>query len=733
MGGVNDTPVARDDGFSLSEDGALTGESVLADNGNGADGDIDGDTLTVSLVTDVSNGTLTLNPDGTFDYTPDADFAGTDSFTYAVSDGNGGSDQATVTLAVGAVNDAPVAQDDSFSLSEDGALTGENVLADNGNGADSDIDGDTLTVSLVSDVSNGSLTLNPDGTFDYTPDADFTGSDSFTYAVDDGNGGTDQATVTLTVNDRPDLPGEIGLGETEAETLVLSGDYQVEAIPNPDTSGGAVIKATGTGFATGTFTGTAGDYWLDVAWYNENDGVSQFAVLVNGVQVAAWTGAGGTASGSREIEHIAISLEAGDEITLRGIRGGGEPARVDTLIVSERETEPEPTGASIGIGLTEAEALDLSGAYQVEPNASPDISCGAMIKAIGTDAGFATGTFTGATGAYWLDVAWLNENDGVSQFAVLVDGVEVATWTGAGGASSGALETRHIELTLETGDEIVLRGVKNGGEHARIDALTIGASDGNNAPQAVDDSFETEAGTPLTVAAPGILDNDSDLDGDPLTVALVTDVSNGSLTLNADGSFSYAPNAAFAGTDSFTYEVDDGNGGSDQATVIIEVGDLPDGALIGIGDTEAEALDLSGAYQVEAIPNPDASGSAVIKSTGTGFATGTFIGASGDYLLDVAWYNENDGASQFAVLVDGVQVAGWQGAGGTASAARQIEQIALSLDHGDEITFRGSKDGGEHARIDMFTLSEQIASVSSAGDSFVFNNPPDPDLNWREF
>ena len=297
VGAVNDAPVAQDDSFSLSEDGALTGENVLADNGSGADSDIDGDTLTVSLVSDVTNGSLTLNPEGTFDYTPDADFSGTDSFTYAVDDGNGGTDQATVTLNVGAVNDAPVAQDDSFSLDEDTSLTGENVLADNGSGAGSDIDGDTLTVSLVSDVSNGSLTLNPDGTFDYTPDADFTGSDSFTYEVDDGNGGSDQATVTLdvgAVNDAPvaqddsfslsedgALTGENVLADNSSGAdSDIDGDTLTVSLVSDVTHGTLTLNPDGSFDYTpdADFTGTDS---FTYAADDGNDGVDQATVTLN--------------------------------------------------------------------------------------------------------------------------------------------------------------------------------------------------------------------------------------------------------------------------------------------------------------------------------------------------------------------------------------------------------------------------------------------------------------------
>ena len=135
-----------------------------------------------------ANGTLVLNANGTFTYTPNANFNGTDSFVYQVTDGNGGSAQATVDITVNSVNDGPVAVNDSFSTDEDTAYTATlnvNDLLLN----DSDLDGDSLSVSPtpVSGPASGTLVLNADGTFTYTPDANFNGTDSFVYQVTDGN------------------------------------------------------------------------------------------------------------------------------------------------------------------------------------------------------------------------------------------------------------------------------------------------------------------------------------------------------------------------------------------------------------------------------------------------------------------------------------------------------------------------------------------------------------------
>ena len=134
-------------------------------------------------------------------FTPDAGFDGTASFDYTVSDGNGGFDTATVSVLVSA-NTPPVAGDDEAVTDEDTPVY--IPILDN----DSDADGDELTVAL-GDPSNGSVVFDGEG-YLYTPDADFNGDDSFTYTISDGNGGSDTATVSITVtavNDAPDADG----------------------------------------------------------------------------------------------------------------------------------------------------------------------------------------------------------------------------------------------------------------------------------------------------------------------------------------------------------------------------------------------------------------------------------------------------------------------------------------------------------------------------------------------
>src|SRR6185295_17066523 len=143
--------------------------------------DVDGQALTYAIVVGPAHGTLTTLTPGSgtaaVTYTPNADYSGSDSFTFKASDGTVDSNVATVTIAVAPQNDAPVAKDDAATTEEDTAAT--IVVLRN----DSDADGDTLTVSGVSLPAHGTASANADGTIVYTPAANYNGADGFSYTI----------------------------------------------------------------------------------------------------------------------------------------------------------------------------------------------------------------------------------------------------------------------------------------------------------------------------------------------------------------------------------------------------------------------------------------------------------------------------------------------------------------------------------------------------------------------
>lgn len=233
--GVNDAPIAADDTFHGEEDTPISG-NVLADNGAGADWDVDGDPLFVDPVplNAPRHGRLTLHGDGTFSFVPDENFFGTDEFTYRVADRavGGFGDSATVRLIIAPVNDAPRAFDDVAQTNEDSPIT-INMLAN-----DWDVDaGDILRPVAIAGVgvgigqtvrlpSGAAVTLNADGTIRYDPLEAFAAlrpgqqaTDTFTYTVGDGNGGTASARVTVTVDGRNDAP--VAVTDTFATTATL--------------------------------------------------------------------------------------------------------------------------------------------------------------------------------------------------------------------------------------------------------------------------------------------------------------------------------------------------------------------------------------------------------------------------------------------------------------------------------------------------------------------------------
>ena len=186
---TNNLPNAVNDNYSIDQDTSLSADVSSNDTG------LQDAPVTYSVATAATSGGLSLSSDGSFLYTPEPGFTGNVTFTYRVTDNNGDSDTATVTITVNEVivDNQPVANDDSFTTSQGQPVFG-NVSSN-----DSGLQDAPVTYQLADQPSSGTLSFNPDGRFTYTPQTDFVGTISFTYTVTDNDGDSDSATVRITV------------------------------------------------------------------------------------------------------------------------------------------------------------------------------------------------------------------------------------------------------------------------------------------------------------------------------------------------------------------------------------------------------------------------------------------------------------------------------------------------------------------------------------------------------
>ncbi|OED61137.1 hypothetical protein A165_16815 [Vibrio tasmaniensis ZS-17] len=274
----NNSPIGGTVSFTTNEDTPVNGTLSASDE--------DGDSLSFTKFTDPSNGSVVIDENGDWTYTPNENYNGDDSFTVEVSDGQGGTDTMTVNIGVTPINDAPVGNDISVTTDEDTPVSGSLTATD--------ADNDQLTFSKGTEPSNGSVVVDENGNWTYTPDENYNGSDSFTVVVSDGQGGTDTITVDVGVvlsNDAPDVDSNsITVAEESTNTsLGLSaptdadGDsltITVTGLP----SLGTVTLADGTALTNGmtlTTTELEGLEYDAPADYNGTDAVGSFTYSVD--------------------------------------------------------------------------------------------------------------------------------------------------------------------------------------------------------------------------------------------------------------------------------------------------------------------------------------------------------------------------------------------------------------------------------------------------------------------
>ncbi|MGI8978866.1 MAG: Ig-like domain-containing protein [Pirellulaceae bacterium] len=585
---VNDGPIAAGDEYTTEEDTPLIVDAALGVMGNDSDGD--GDSLIASLVSGPAHGALTLNADGSFEYTPEANFNGADSFSYVVSDGTTESNVANVTLNVSAVNDGPLAVNDEYTIDEDTSLT---LPAPGILGNDSDPEADPLAASLVSGPLHGTLSLNADGSLSYTPEANFNGTDGFSYFVSDGSAESEVATVTINVASVEDPPLATNDEYTTNEDTPLAIDAAAGLLANdsdPDSSSLTVAMVSGPVHGTVTLNADGSFNYTPSADFN---GVDGFSYVVS--------------DGTLESDVATVTLNV--------CAVSDAPLATDDAFATEEDTplivdvagsvlanDSDADGDSLTAELVTGPAhgaltLNADGSFSYSPEANfsgQDVfiytaSDGSLTSNEATvtitvnptnDAPVATADeytvdedsplHVDASGILGND----SDPDGDALSAVLVSGPASGTLTLN---SDGSFD--YAPGANFNGDDTFVYKASDGSSESAETTVTIHVQGVNDAPVAEADAYVTEEDTPLTIAAPGVLANDSDIDGDSLSAILVNGPAHGTVSLEADGSLTYTPEANFNGSDSFTYKASDGSLESAETTVSITVVSVTDEPL----------------------------------------------------------------------------------------------------------------------------------------------------------
>ena len=603
----NIAPIANDDTASTSEDTAIASIDVL---GNDQDGD--GDLLSVTGTPSALNGTVTINGDGTLRYAPEANFFGTDTIIYTVSDGYGGSDTGSVSVMVSPVNDAPVAANDTASTIM-GVGLDIDVL-----GNDVDVDGDRLSVTGTPSALNGTVTINGDGTLRYTPNADFTGDDVITYTVQDILGASDAATVTITVAPPTPAARSDQMMAWEDET---AGDADGNVLANDGTSTVSAVAGSASNVGQNVAGSNGGQFTIN------SDGSLDF-------------------SAAGDFENLRAGATATTSVTYTTIiegAGGPSSAAVD------------PTqGVEIAIkDFDPAGVLPSSGSFTASAAMSGTLSDGTITITDVQDTTFSDdnngnerATSSGSVGGRtWTNITTDNEiqwvirdtvtGDQITVFQVQVEGsINQYYW----GATAELVEGRSYQVVSRDTNPNAANGVAYAdmvlagpGIVEETTSVTVTVQGINDAPVVVGESYSTNKNQQL--ANLDVLANDSDVDSTSLIVTQAS-ASHGSVVINQNGTLTYTPSTDYVGADTIVYTVSDGDGGQTQgsASVTVNRGNI---APIANDDTASTSEDTAIA-SIDVLGNDQDGDRDLLSVTGTPSALNGTVTINGDGTLRYA-------------------------------------------------------------------------------------------------
>ncbi|EJE4209233.1 tandem-95 repeat protein [Vibrio parahaemolyticus] len=525
------------------------------------------------------NGSVIVNNDGTVTYTPDDNYVGADSFTYIVTSG-GVSESTTVNVDVTPVNDAPVAKDDIATTQEDTAVTID-VLPN-----DTDIDGDTLRIDSASVPSDQGTVEIVDGKLVFTPAENFNGDAEITYTVTDGEL-TDEAKVTVTVNPVNDVP-----------TIKVDA---VESITEDAVSTDTVVATL-----TVRDTDTPEDQ-LTVSLENNSNG---YFVLVGNEVKLTQVGVDAVNNDELNLKDLTISASVSD-----GVNPTANDS--DSLVVNRVNDAPTVENAIVGQVLSEdfdAYTIDLNEVFKdsdsslefsVSGNNSIQISIVNGVATITPTAdwnGKETITFTAKdpsgesvsqtvdfTVAPVVDIE-ADSSNVVEDTPTIINVLGNDTFEGKNkvvsldaenGPKNGTVIVNNDGTVTYTPDDNYVGKdtftyVVTSGGVSESTSVEVNVTPVNDAPVAKDDIATTQEDTAVTI---DVLPNDTDADGDKLSIESASVPKEQGTVEVVDGKLVFTPAENFNGHAEITYTVTDG-ALTDQATVKVTVNAVNDTPVV---------------------------------------------------------------------------------------------------------------------------------------------------------
>ncbi|SEK22860.1 hypothetical protein SAMN05444354_10139 [Stigmatella aurantiaca] len=568
---VNHPPVASDDSFSVLKDSGATELDVLANDSTAPDV---GETLSITAVTQPADGAVTFTATRV-SFTPNPGFVGPTTFTYTVSDGRGGTDTATVTVAVSETNNPPVANDDAFTVVQDSGATELDVLANDTGAPDV---GETLSLTAVTQPANGAVTFTATRV-SFTPAAGFVGPTAFTYTVSDGRGGTDTATVTVTVTEANHPP----VANDDAFTVAQnSGATELDVLANDTTAPDvgetlSITAATQPANGAVTFTATRVSFTPNAGFagpttfsYTVSDGrggTDTATVTVTVTEVNSPPVANDDSfavlkdSGATELDVLANDTTAPDTGETLSLTAVTQPANGSVSFTATRARFTPAAGfvgtttftytVSDGRGGTDTATVTVT----VSETNSPPVA---------NDDAFTVSKDSGATE---LDVL---ANDTTAPDAGETLSITAVTQPANGAVTFTGTRVRFTPAAGFVGTTTFTYTVSDGKGGTDTATVMVTVSEKNNPPVANDDAFtvsKDSGATELDVLANDTTAPDT---GETLSLTAATQPANGAVTFTATR-VSFTPAAGFVGTTAFTYTVSDGKGGLDTATVTVTV------------------------------------------------------------------------------------------------------------------------------------------------------------------